>query len=479
MGGNEAGDAKAARASNLIDQMMAARDQRRAQEAARAAERARAMARFEAEARAVAQARLELDDERKRRDAARKRLEEEAAALELEKQRVEESERLEREARERAADEDRRLHEEVAAERQRLDEEERVRREAREQLAAEAARLAAEREQLARAAEEEARREAGLRETERAMEAQRQHEAAERAAAAAARRSELDQLDQRLEARAAAERPAASPPPTIVGPPRRKSRLKVSATVLVEHHGELLALPVLNASLTGGLFSTEGRDFGSLRIGGMLILTLVSNEDTKQQVDLVARVVRVDAAAVAVDWSQLEEQAAHAIARLLHDTSGSSEERTARREAERLEIEEIAQHLELREAGAQSTRGLSAPEPPPAPTRRRPRLRLAASVLVDHDGTQVELGLLNVSLTGGLVRTHGTSLSRQRVGALLLLTLTVASSDEASGVAEYAPVDLMARVVRHEGDLTAVDWSQDQAAELGVARLLDALAHKD
>src|SRR5688572_25031360 len=55
--------------------------------------------------------------------------------------------------------------------------------------------------------------------------------------------------------------------------------------------------------------------------------------------------------------------------------------------------------------------------------RRSPRFRVAASVLVSHDGARARLPLVNVSSTGALIGTGGDG-PRLRPGALLFLTLS-------------------------------------------------------
>ncbi len=132
---------------------------------------------------------------------------------------------------------------------------------------------------------------------------------------------------------------------------------------------------------------------------------------------------------------------------------------------------EIAE-IELRLEALASVAGLDAEAPAVSSApRRKARVELSASVLVDHGGSADVLPLVNVSLTGALILAQGTVLGRLRIGSLLLLGLVAGDGAHR--------VDLLARIVRREGDATAVDWSQDQAAAYDVAQLLDALARAD
>ncbi len=134
------------------------------------------------------------------------------------------------------------------------------------------------------------------------------------------RRRELEEIDLRLEARfgdapAAAPQPGSAPPPP---PPRRKARLRVSASVLIDHFGTLVALPLVNVSLTGALIATTDIERPKLRVGQLLLITFFATADVQRQVDLVARVVRRTETEAAVDWSG-DESAQHGIAVLLDE----------------------------------------------------------------------------------------------------------------------------------------------------------------
>jgi len=139
----------------------------------------------------------------------------------------------------------------------------------------------------------------------------------EHRALAEAMARELEELDRRIEERAAKRAAAAAgATPFAAIAVRRKARLRVSAKVILDHYGKTVALPLVNASLTGALVSRTHGDLPQLRTGQMLFITLSATDDAAQQVDLAARVVRVEAESFAIDWSD-DTGGAHALARLL------------------------------------------------------------------------------------------------------------------------------------------------------------------
>jgi hypothetical protein len=307
---------------------------------------------------------------------------------------------------------------------------------------------------------DDAVREAALRRTEAEGEAAGQRIAAERQAHAGNERREIDEIDRRLERRARRVQAAPTAAPAGVRP---KARLRVAATALVDHEGRTLPLPLIDCSLTGALLATQGRDASQMRVGSRLALTVVANHDAAQQVDLISRVVRLDEARIAVDWSS-DEGSAYRVGRLLDALSAAMDDLPVAEQRER-ELAEIDRRLD--QLGAVEQSGPAPAALPPAQPRKA-RLQLSASVLVDHSGKAELLPLLNVSRTGGLILTQDSVLGRLRVGSLLLLSLI---SDD-----ESRRVDLMAWVVRHDVDSTAVDWSEDHLAAYDIAILLDELA---
>jgi hypothetical protein len=428
-------------ASDLVDQAKAARERRYADDAAGAARRAADDARIDAELQAIAQEREALDRQRIQRENERQRLEAEAAAMAVERARVEEIERQERDA------ELEQLRQEHEAQ--------------REHLEAETARLAAESARLREVAAAEALREEELRRAVREIEENRRQAAAALDAMVEAKRKELAEIEQRLEDRALVV-PKVGEPPVDPERGRPKARLRVAASVVLNHGAELIALPLVDVSLTGALISAQGRVLDQLPVGTELPLTLFANENADQQVDVVARVVRHREDTLAVDWSQ-NQSAAYAIGCFLDALSEGFEGRPPV-EVQELKMEEIDQSL-------QTLAETIAPPPPPAPSksRRKARLQLSASVLIDHSGVALTLPIRNISLTGALVETQGSLVGRLRIGSMLLLAV-VANDDETKRT------DLLARVVRHEPDATAIDWSQDKAAAYDLACLLESLA---
>ncbi len=296
----------------LAEEVAAVRARRRAEEAARAAAVAVAAARRAEHARDLAEVRRHLDEER----LARARQLEALAA-----QRAAERTEPAKPAAPVAAAGDAQAR----------------RDEARARLRAEAARVAAELATLDAEAATQAEREEELRRSEAALEAESRRAAAEHQALAEAMQRELDEIDQRLEARFGAASSVASPPPSAAPstpqtpppPPQprmrlqRKARLVVSASALIDHFGTLVTLPLINVSLTGALISTQGTDLPSMRVGQMLLITLFATEDASRQVDLCARVVRRTEHDAAVDWSD-DFAATHGVARLLEDLTGQA-----------------------------------------------------------------------------------------------------------------------------------------------------------
>jgi hypothetical protein len=98
--------------------------------------------------------------------------------------------------------------------------------------------------------------------------------------------------------------------------------------------------------------------------------------------------------------------------------------------------------------------------------RRSPRFLVAASMLLEHDGTRARLSLINLSATGALI-AYDIDGPRVRVGALLFLTLLPDDPERS--------VEVDARVVREHARGTAVDWSRDATSVEAVADLLRTL----
>ena len=134
---------------------------------------------------------------------------------------------------------------------------------------------------------------------------------------------ELEAIDRRIEERAALRAPSAPHATAFAAiEVRRKARLRVSASVLIDHFGTTVALPLVNASLTGALVSRTRGDLPQLRSGQMLFITLFATDDVARQVDLSARVVRVEPESLALDWSG-DSVGTHALARLLDALSAA------------------------------------------------------------------------------------------------------------------------------------------------------------
>jgi hypothetical protein len=98
--------------------------------------------------------------------------------------------------------------------------------------------------------------------------------------------------------------------------------LRVAASVLVDHAGKQVRLPLVNVSATGALISVEAKE-PKFRVGALLFLTLVANEDRKRKVDVNARVVRQAEDGTAVDWSD-DEKMVDAVVELLRATGGTA-----------------------------------------------------------------------------------------------------------------------------------------------------------
>ncbi len=280
--------------------------------------------------------------------------------------------------------------------------------------------------------------------------------AAEEAAAAARSKSAAEMLAARKAQRAPRAVVDAESPDH-----RPRSRFEVPASVIVEWGDAIVLCRLMEVSLTGAQLSTGGVMLDGLELGSQLTITMVANHDAKLQVDVVGRVVRSLGDIFALNWSDDEETRAE-LARFLDALSTPSLPSEA--ESRRAELAAIDDRLEGREAGEHPTQASS--------PRAKARLVVSASLLIDHGGRSEELVLLNVSRTGGLAASAGAVLSTLRVGTLVLLTL--ARSDDPA-----VTVELLARVVRHEGHATAVDWSEDQAAEYALARFLDQLVQED
>jgi hypothetical protein len=290
------------------------------------------------------------------------------------------------------------------------------------------------------------------------LEAERQRVLDGEAAARAAERREIDEIDRRLieRARSLRDREGA----VVHSDGRAKPRFDVPASIIFEHGEAVVLCPLVDLSLTGALCSMGGAKLEGLELGSQHRVTLVVDDDAKLQVELVGRVVRCVADTFALDWSQHAEAQA-GVARLLDSLSAPRE--PSEEEQRRREIDEIDERLDRLVGSAASER--------PGLARAKPRVIVTASMLLDHDGRIEELVLLNVSRTGGLIASAGSVIARTRVGALVLMTL-VTSQDPTH------KVDLLARVVRHEAHTTAVDWSEDRAAEHGIARFIAALVDR-
>jgi hypothetical protein len=273
-----------------------------------------------------------------------------------------------------------------------------------------------------------------------------------------AERREMDEIDRRLTDRAEARRVAGT---SMIDPSRRaKPRFDVPASLILDRGGSVAVYVVVDLSATGALFSVGSASTEGLDLWSRHAATIVADEDAKLQVELEGRIARCVGDTFALDWSG-DEKAQDRVARLLDLLSrprAPSEE-----ERQRAEIDEIDQRLE-------SLVGNPHPHAPEEP-RAKARLIVSATMLIEHDGRAEELVLINVSRTGGLIASAGAILSRLRIGTLLLMTLK--RSD-----APAIGVDVVARVVRHDGHATGVDWSEDAAAEYGIALFLDEVLRR-
>lgn len=281
-----------------LEEIAAQRAERHAEEAARLAKEAVEEARRAEHARDLAEVRRHIAEERAVREQKRQAL-------------------LRSEAEKPPVDE-------LALERDLLSAAQAQRRTERDRLAAEAIQVAAERAALDAADAAAVIREEENRQALLTLQIEREQAAAEQAAVAAAMQRELDEIDQRLEERASvrsaiAARAAGKVALAQTGV-KRKSRMRVSASVLIDQSGTLLALPLVNISLTGALVSMSQSELPALRVGLMLFITVFATEEVHRQVDLTARVVRMTDRDIALDWTA-DRAAAYDLARLIDELS--------------------------------------------------------------------------------------------------------------------------------------------------------------
>jgi hypothetical protein len=222
------------------------------------------------------------------------------------------------------------------------------------------------------------------------------------------------------------------------------------ASLIIDHAGVTRRYPLVELSLQGGMFSATGQSSDGLEFGARHDVTIVDESDVKRQVDLVGRVVRCVDDTFALEWAHAD----------------GSRERLAQfvETLQRVAPDEAARQAEL----AAIDERLAAAASDAHPHARSARVVVSATLLIDHAGKSEELVLINVSRTGGLCASAGAALSRLRVGTLIMLSVARNDHPEVS-------VPVLARVVRHEGHATAIDWSEDHAAEYELARLLDQL----
>jgi hypothetical protein len=230
------------------------------------------------------------------------------------------------------------------------------------------------------------------------------------------------------------------------------SRRGVHASVIFDQQGTTLRCPLVELSLQGAMFSTGGQPTHGIEFGTRHVVTLVDESDVKVQVDVVARVMRCVGETFALEWAHAEgsrERLAAFLETLLRNKPPDDDARQA-------ELAAIEGRLEA--AAMENTH----------PQSRAARVVVSVNLLIEHGGKSEELVLLNVSRTGGLAASAGAALSRLRAGTLVMLSLARSDHPEIS-------VPVLARVIRHDGHATAIDWSEDRAAEYEIARLLDQL----